>query len=210
MKVQKLGHCCLLIESGNTRLLTDPGFFTESKVNSLTNLNFILITHEHADHLHIESLKVLLRNNAEAKIITNSSVGKILDENGIQYSIFDLDTNLVEINLKTFDSPHANVYPTIPNVENTALIFDNRLLYPGDSWFYPDSKVETLALPISAPWLKLSDAIDYAKKIKPKSSFPVHDAIMANPAMFHGLVENLLKQNGIEFLSLEDGEFHEI
>jgi len=210
MKITKLGHCCLLIESLNVKILTDPGFFSESKMTELSDLNYILITHEHGDHLHVESLKVLLQNNPNAKILTNQSVGNILEKESLKYEIFELETDLNGLNLKTFDSPHANVYPTIPNVENTAMIFDNRLLYSGDSWFYPDTPIEILAIPTVAPWLKLSESIDYAIKINPKKVFPVHDALLVNPQMMHGALKNILGEKGIEFISLNEGDSQEL
>lgn len=56
MKVTKFGHCCLLIEEEGLRILTDPGSYS-TRQNDVQNIDVILITHEHPDHLHIESLK---------------------------------------------------------------------------------------------------------------------------------------------------------
>jgi L-ascorbate metabolism protein UlaG (beta-lactamase superfamily) len=59
MKITKFGQCCLLIEVAGKRVLTDPGVFSTTQ-NDLTNLDLILITHEHGDHLHSESLQAIL------------------------------------------------------------------------------------------------------------------------------------------------------
>jgi len=64
MKVKKFGHCCLLIEEDGVRTLTDPGGYTDLDVvvRQSRNIDVILITHEHADHIHVPSLKRLLEN----------------------------------------------------------------------------------------------------------------------------------------------------
>ena len=61
MKIKKLGHCCLVIETNGKRIMTDPGSFTDKQTEE-QNIDLILITHEHSDHFHIESLKKVLIN----------------------------------------------------------------------------------------------------------------------------------------------------
>ena len=85
MKIKKLGHCCLVIEVNGKRVMTDPGSYTASQ-NEERNISAVLVTHEHADHLHIDSLKKILGVNPDAIVITNTSVGKLLDEEGIKSS----------------------------------------------------------------------------------------------------------------------------
>ena len=84
MKITKFGHCCLLIEENNLRILTDPGNYSTAQ-NDIKNIDIVLITHEHPDHFHVESLKKLLENNPQAKIITNNGVGALLKELNIEY-----------------------------------------------------------------------------------------------------------------------------
>src|SRR3990167_7420555 len=54
MKIKKIGHCCLRIEEQETVILTDPGVFSTLQ-NEEQGIDIVLITHEHGDHLHIES-----------------------------------------------------------------------------------------------------------------------------------------------------------
>lgn len=77
MRIKKNGHCCLLVQTPSAVILTDPGMFS-SEQNVLTGIDIVLITHEHADHLHVDSLKEILKNNPSARVITNSSVGMVL------------------------------------------------------------------------------------------------------------------------------------
>jgi hypothetical protein len=51
--------------------------------------------------------------------------------------------------------------------------------------------------------MKLSEAIDYALELKPKSCFPVHDGILKSPGVSHLLPKKILEENGIKFNILE-------
>lgn len=204
MKITKYGHCCLLIEVDGLRILTDPGSYSEGFEN-LTDIDVVLITHEHPDHLHIDSLKTVLKNNPQAKIITNSAVGKLLDAEKIPYQIIDdqksttIDTVLIE----GFGTEHALMYEKMPVVENTGYMIANRLFYPGDAWTNPHRNIEILALPVAGPWMKISEAIDYAKIIKPKVCFPVHDGGLKKPGVVHVLPPMVLEPLGISLKVIE-------
>ena len=41
----------------------------------------------------------------------------------------------------------------------------------------PNKKVDLLLLPVSAPWLKISECIDFARDVKAPRSLAIHDAI---------------------------------
>ena len=62
MIVTHLGHSCLLVEAGGARLLIDPGAFTTG-FEELTDLDAVLVTHQHPDHLDVERLPLLLESN---------------------------------------------------------------------------------------------------------------------------------------------------
>ena len=51
MKITKIGHCCLVLEEESIKILTDPGSFTIEGQEQITDLDVVLITHEHQDHL---------------------------------------------------------------------------------------------------------------------------------------------------------------
>lgn len=131
------------------RILTDPGNYTTAQ-NELKNIDVVLITHEHADHLHIDSLKIVLANNPQAKIITNSSVGTLLSKEGIAYSIIDDGKQTTEkgVTIEGFGREHAEIYKTWKRVENTSYFIGPRLFYPGDAFYDPKRPVEILALPV--------------------------------------------------------------
>lgn len=207
MKITKFGHCCLLIEENGLRILTDPGIYT-TKQNEIKNIDVVLITHEHSDHLHIESLKAVLKNNPQAKITTNKSVGALLEKEGIVFNIVEdgEELKVLSLKLKGCGKKHAEIYKERSLVENTGYFVGERLFYPGDAFNNPQIPVDILALPVAGPWCKALDAINFALAIKPKKVFPVHDGglnELGTKTVYNGSIPAVLRENNIEFVALE-------
>lgn len=208
MNITKFGHCCLLIEVDGVRILTDPGNYSETPM--VADVDVVLITHEHQDHCHVESLSIVLAKNSAARVITHLGVGKILDAAGIAWeSIADgEEKELRGARVKSFGTEHACIHHDLPPVQNTGFLIAEKLFYPGDSFYKPGQPVEILALPVAGPWMKLSEAIEYAKAVKPKKVFPVHDGMLRQgielgptrriPAM-------LLEPLGIQYIDMTEG-----
>jgi L-ascorbate metabolism protein UlaG (beta-lactamase superfamily) len=213
MKIKKLGHCCMVLEINEKRIMTDPSNFDYGGDSvSERDISLILITHEHADHLHIDTLKQVLTNNPTAIIITNTAVGKLLTEAGIEHKKVENGEsyNFEGISIKGFGDKHAQIYEDYGQVQNTGYIVDS-FCYPGDSFSLPKAKVDILALPVLGPWMKMKDAIDYAKELKPRVCFPVHDAPLKPFATFvYKIPEHFLSQAGISFKKLELGKEEEV
>lgn len=194
----------MLIEEKGLRILTDPGSYSTGQ-DSVSGIDVILITHEHADHLHIESLKRVLKNNPFAKIITNKGVGVLLDKERIVYTLVEDGLKIIEkgIAIEGFGKKHAIMHQAFPQVDNTGYFVGDKLFYPGDALTNPFRNVEILALPVAGPWLKLSEAIEYAKEVKPRLCFPVHEGILKSPGGVHQLPPRVLEPLGIKFVVLE-------
>lgn len=213
MKIKKLGHCCLVIDINNKRIMTDPSN-SDYGGDSISekDLDLVLITHEHGDHLHVDTLKEILKNNLKVKVISNTSVGKILTEAGIEFIKVEdgEDYNFDGILIKGFGDRHAQIYEDYGQVQNTGYMID-KLFYPGDAFTNPHTEVDILAIPVIAPWLRIKDPIDYAKELKPRICFPVHDGIIKPFAKFvYGIPEHFLSKAGIRFKVLEIGKEEEI
>lgn len=212
MKIKKLGHCCFIAEpKSGVRIMTDPGAFSELQ-NEEKNINAVLITHEHQDHFHIDSLKKVLVNNPNAIVITNTAVGKLLDEVGIKYTKVEEGESydLNGVNIFGFGNTHAEIYGEYGQVQNTGYMI-GKLCYGGDAFHNPNMEVDILALPVAGPWMRIKDAIDYAKNLKPRICFPVHDAIVSDFATFAWRIpEMILKESNILFKKLEIGKEEEI
>jgi L-ascorbate metabolism protein UlaG (beta-lactamase superfamily) len=213
MKIKKLGHCCFVAEPRiGIRIMTDPGAFSNTQ-NDEKNIAAVLITHEHADHLHIDSLKKILENNPGVIVITNTSVGKLLDESSIKYVVVEEGEkyDLNGVNIAGFGNLHAEIYGTYGQVQNTGYMID-KLCYPGDSFQRPDMDVDILALPVCGPWMNTKDAIEYVRDFNPNPRivFPVHDAMLKDsvPVMWK-IPERFINEFGVKFKKLELGKEEE-
>ncbi|MBP6921352.1 MBL fold metallo-hydrolase [Candidatus Gracilibacteria bacterium] len=209
MKITKLGHCCLLIETRGKRLLTDPGCFTTDAHSSLENIDAILFTHEHADHYHLDSLKILLENNPKVTIFANTSVAELLDKENIKHTTIQ-DGQTVDfcgIILTGYGVQHESQHSTWPLSSNTGFFIDDELFYPGDALTDPQRPINILALPVAGGWVATHEFIDYALKLKPRIAFPVHDHIRFMSS--HMLPAKILPENGIEFIPMKEGDSHE-
>lgn len=206
MKITKLWHCCLLIETRNKKLLTDPGCFTVETHAHLENIDAILFTHEHADHFHLDSLKVLLSENPRAIVFANTSVAELLTQSCIDHTVIhDGETVDFEgIMITGYGVHHTLQHSTWPLSANTGFFIDDRLFYPGDALTDPHRPVDILALPVAGGWLSTHEFIDYALKLQPKIAFPVHDHIRFISS--HMVPSKILPEHGIDFIPMTEGE----
>lgn len=214
MRITKYGHCCMLVEEKGVRVLTDPGVYTDAQ-DSLTGIDVILITHEHADHFHVESVKKVLDNNPSATVITNTAVDKFLREEGIQDAVIIEDRQSDEVSglrFQGFGNIHEEIFREWPQVQNTGYMIGERLYYPGDAFHSPKVPVDILALPVAGPWVKIADALEFALDVKPRICIPVHDGGLNERGLGFAkrVAPQILEKHGISFISLEIGKETEL
>lgn len=209
MKITKIGHCCLLIEVEGKRILTDPGSFTAEK-HILENIDLVLITHEHADHIHVDSLKSILDKNPSIEVVCNAAVGRLLDQAGLAYQVLEGTEGkiIADITLQAFDAQHVEIFEDYGQVQNTGYFIADRLFYPGDAYAVPERSVEILALPVAGPWCRVADVVRYAFAVNPQKAFPVHDGLLNEQglAIQQGVVQAQLSAKNIRFLPLKEAQ----
>jgi len=188
MQLTHFGHSCLLVELDGTRLLFDPGTFSDG-FTGLTELDAVLITHQHPDHVDVDALPELLANNPDATLIADPATAEQLGWTAAHPGE-QLQVGAVSIQVR--GGEHAVIHPDIPVIDNVAyLLNDGALLHPGDSLYVPEEPVDVLALPAGAPWLKISEAIDYLRAVAPRVAVPIHQAVLAKPEMYYGMFRGL-------------------
>jgi L-ascorbate metabolism protein UlaG (beta-lactamase superfamily) len=175
MRLRKLGHSCLLAEEADSRLLIDPGCFSDG-LESLRDLSAVLITHIHEDHLDIGRLHAVLRRNPGLRIICDEASAQALSEGGATAEVVHAGDELdLGVSVSVFGSEHAVIHPDLPNVPNVGYLLANRFFCAGDAFTVPDRPVEILAVPVGAAWMKASDAVDWLRIVRPRVAVPVHD-----------------------------------
>jgi L-ascorbate metabolism protein UlaG (beta-lactamase superfamily) len=211
MKFTKFGHSCLLIEEGDARILFDPGSYSIG-FEGLENLDAILITHTHGDHLDIPRIKDLLQKNPGVRILTNPMVTEALEKAGVVSEVLKAGetANIKGVEIEAVGDTHAEIYKTLPRLDNVGFMVQNRFFYPGDAFTLPEGQVEILGAPVSAPWMRISEGIDYIFKVNPKIAIPMHDGIYKRKELAHGLVTQILEGTDIKFTALEEGKTEEL
>lgn len=203
MIISKHIHSCLIIKENDKVFLIDPGEYSLEEngldLNTITQLDYILITHEHSDHMYIPFIKHVVKKFPLIKILTNNSVKDVLEREHVS-TINSID------GVEMFETPHEQVFGTNPPPNVGFNIFD-RLTHPGDSLSFDGAK-EILALPLQAPWCSLTQAVEKAISLKPKTIIPIHDWHWNEKARenFYQRLVDYFSGNGIEFKPLQTGE----
>jgi len=167
-----------------------------------------LITHKHADHCDVPSIKKVMAANHGIPIFSNEDVRDVLQEVDIDVTPTEdhVPFEIKNISVKPYHILHAEIYEGVFAVpQNTAFVIAEKLFVTGDAVSgIPDEKIDILALPVVAPWGKLSEYLDFARAVKPRVVIPIHDAI-GQPGFFAKHPAQLLPQFGIDVVLLENG-----
>jgi L-ascorbate metabolism protein UlaG (beta-lactamase superfamily) len=189
MKLTKYGHACFTVEKDGKLLVVDPGGWT-TDLGSPENVVAIVITHEHQDHFDPNALGALVAHNPEAVIYAHESITKQLgDALPSQAVVAGEGVAAGPFKLEFYGGQHATIHPDMPVVANLGVMIEGKIYYPGDSFANPERPVDVLALPVSAPWMKTAEALDFLMAVKPRLAFPTHDAILSDAGK--NLADNL-------------------
>ncbi len=207
MKVTKFVHSCLLVEAEGRTALFDPGSMSVEalKVENLSRLDDIFITHIHQDHCDISLVQELVTAFPEVRITSTPEVVEHLQAAGIRAG-----SEATE-GVQFFDAPHESVKPLFPQPEEIGIHYLDMLSDPGDSHSFHETKA-VLALPITAPWGSTIKALNITLELKPKHVLPIHDWHWSDIAreQMYDMFENQLASAGIKFHKLQTGEAIEV
>jgi L-ascorbate metabolism protein UlaG (beta-lactamase superfamily) len=211
MQITKYEHACFVVSVGDKKLVVDPGSFTVPLPDS-NNIVAVVVTHEHADHWTAEHLTRILEHSPEAKLFGPAGVAAAASDFDF-HTVQGGDTIEVEpFTLQFFGEKHAEIHSSIPIVDNVGVLINDQVYYGGDSFTQGPRGVEVLAVPASAPWLKIGDVMDYVLEAKPKRSFPAHEMInsVIGNGMANARIQATTEAGGGEFFPLTPGDSIEL
>ncbi|MEU7278531.1 MBL fold metallo-hydrolase [Streptomyces sp. NPDC045431] len=183
LKLTKKSHACVRLEKDGRTLVIDPGGFSEH--DAALGADAILVTHEHPDHFDEDRLRAALEAHPGAEIWTLRSVAEQISAAfpGRVHTVGHGDTfTAAGFDVQVHGELHAVIHPDIPRITNIGFLVEDSLFHPGDALTVPDRPVETLMLPVMAPWNKISEVIDYVREVKPQRAIDIHDALLTDLA----------------------------
>lgn len=185
MDITRFGHSALLVESGPHRVLIDPGTFSRDEAFSLTGLDAIVVTHQHPDHVDPARIERLLAANPDARLLAEPQTVAALGGLGVwQPLAANVTVELgPSLTLTGIGFEHAVIHPDMPRIGNVGVLVeaeDTRLFHPGDSYESVPRAVDVLAVPLSAPWAKVSETVDFVRAVAPRVVFPIHDGTISD------------------------------
>jgi L-ascorbate metabolism protein UlaG (beta-lactamase superfamily) len=209
MRLTKFGHACVRLETGDHTIVLDPGGFTEPE--AVDGATAVLITHEHADHYSAENLR-----RTDAPIHTIEAVAARIREEAPdvaeRVSVVDPGQQFDPgVPTEVVGEKHAVIHPEMQCFANSGYLLDVeglRIFHPGDSLTVPSGDVDLLLLPVSAPWLKVEECIDFARDVGAQRSLAIHDKVYSDVglAMVDAHLSRMLGERAQTYVRLQPGE----
>jgi L-ascorbate metabolism protein UlaG (beta-lactamase superfamily) len=208
MRITKFEHACVRIEYDGTVVVVDPGVFTRPE--AVAGADAVLITHEHPDHYEPDLLRA-----TDAPVFTIDAVAEQIREGAPDVSerVTVVEPGqLLDVGLpvRAVGELHAVIHPELPRFFNSGYVISvgsAKIYHPGDALTLPGEDVDLLCLPVSAPWLKASEAIDFAREVKAPRNLAIHDRVYSENGLkiIDGHMGRFLPKAGQEFVRLADG-----
>jgi L-ascorbate metabolism protein UlaG (beta-lactamase superfamily) len=189
VRITRLGHAALLVETPGARVLVDPGVFSADEAFSLRDLDAVVVTHQHPDHLDPARSAALVDANPGAVLLADPETAQ--QQGGPwQPHVDGQVTEVGDLSIAAVGERHAEILPTLPVVANVGVVLtgpgatgdDVRLFHPGDSYATLPPDVDVLALPLAAPWARIADTVAFLRAVAPRAFLPVHDGTIAPQA----------------------------
>lgn len=226
VKVTFIGHSCFLLESGKHRILIDP-FITGNPVaiidESQKNIDFLLISHGHGDHL---GDAIELAKKTGATIISNFEIATYCGEQGVK-NVHPLHIGggnrfafgSVKLTIAHHGSTLGDTMRYGGSPAGFIIRTDGKIIYhAGDTGLFLDmkligelDKIDLALLPVGGNFtMDIADAVKAVEFLRPRKAVPMHyntfGLIAADPVKF----ANGIKTLGTEGIILKPGESYSL
>lgn len=185
MRITHFGHSCILVEVGSTRLLIDPGNFS-SGWDEAEGVDYLLITHRHADHADPERLPGYLATHPDIWVGVEASVADLLPF-PVPVTRLNAGQRLTcgDFRVQTLGGNHAIIHRDIPRVTNLGYVIsapgEPALFHPGDALDVIPGNVDILGIPLQAPWSATKEVIDFVRQVGAARGLLIHDGLVNEP-----------------------------
>lgn len=208
MRITKFGHACVRVEHDGATVVIDPGVFTDPE--AVDGAGAVLVTHEHADHYLPEHLRA-----TDAPVFTIEAVAARIREDAPDVAERvtvvspgeEFDAGLP---VRAVGELHAVIHPEFPRFFNSGYVLTaggEKVYHPGDALTGPDEHVDVLCVPVSAPWMRAAEAIDFARAVRAPRNLAIHDRVYSEAGLgiVDGHMDAFLPKEGLEYTRLPDG-----
>jgi L-ascorbate metabolism protein UlaG (beta-lactamase superfamily) len=202
MKLTKHEHACVVLEKDGASVVIDPGAFSSGAAEIIAGADTILITHEHADHVNEGAVNGALAARPDLHVYAPAGLGGMFAAHQDQFTAVAAGDELTlgSFAVTVHGSQHAVIHQDIPVIANVGYLIDGSLYHPGDAYFVPEVPVSVLLLPTSGPWMKLGEAADYVRAVRPQQIVQIHEMLLSDIGLF--LANSILGKDGLTGLPL--------
>jgi sugar lactone lactonase YvrE/L-ascorbate metabolism protein UlaG (beta-lactamase superfamily) len=182
LKITFIGHGTIMFDFKGKIIHVDP-VSREADYTKMPRADFIIITHEHGDHLDPKAINIIRKEETKivlTKACTSRVTGGIVMQNG---DVRNIDGLKIEA-LPAYNIVHkrSNGTPFHPKGRGNGYVItmgDKRVYVAADTENIPEMKrlkdIDIAFLPMNVPYTMTPEMVaDAAKAFKPKILYPYH------------------------------------